>query len=136
MSIKDKVSFYIFQFDDDTKLLREGSWKNFWSLKAILRGFELVFGLGVNFCKSNIYNINMKNHFSQVASNFLSYNNEGMPFKFLGIPIRSNPSRIYIWNPILDKLKVKLTSCKGRFLFQEGRVTLINSTLNSFPIFL
>ncbi|XP_058754109.1 uncharacterized protein LOC131627286 [Vicia villosa] len=43
----------ILQFTDDTILLREPSIDNLWCLKVVLRGFELVSGLRINFMKSN-----------------------------------------------------------------------------------
>lgn len=34
-------SFKILQFADDTLLIREGSWRNLWGIKSILRGFKI-----------------------------------------------------------------------------------------------
>ncbi|XP_058759054.1 uncharacterized protein LOC131632297 [Vicia villosa] len=47
------------QFADDTIIISEGDTANLWSMKAILRGFELMSGLGINFHKSNLYGINV-----------------------------------------------------------------------------
>lgn len=49
----------ILHFVDDTIILGEGVNQNMWTLKAMLRGFELMSGLKVNFFKSNIYDINL-----------------------------------------------------------------------------
>ncbi|CAI8592501.1 unnamed protein product [Vicia faba] len=35
-------------------LVAEGNWKQVWALKAVLRGFKVVSGLGVNFLKSRL----------------------------------------------------------------------------------
>lgn len=40
------------QFTDDTILNGEGSWKKLWSIKPLVRGFELVLDLRVNLSKS------------------------------------------------------------------------------------
>ncbi|MCH82142.1 LINE-1 reverse transcriptase like, partial [Trifolium medium] len=32
-----------------------GSWENVWTIKTILRGFELVSGMKINFVKSKLY---------------------------------------------------------------------------------
>lgn len=42
----------LLQFADDTLFIGEGNWKNVWVIKYILHGFEIVYGLGVNFHKS------------------------------------------------------------------------------------
>lgn len=41
-SINEEIVFDILQFADDSLILGESSWSNLWSVKAILRGFELV----------------------------------------------------------------------------------------------
>lgn len=48
----------LIQFEDDTLIIGGGGWRNLWSIKAILRGFDLVSGLGVNFHKSRLIGIN------------------------------------------------------------------------------
>lgn len=41
------------QYADDTLLIGEPMVENLWSMKAMLRFFELVLGLKVNFSKSS-----------------------------------------------------------------------------------
>lgn len=47
----EKCKVYLLQFVENTQIIVEGGWKIIWVIKAILRGFELVSGLGVNFIK-------------------------------------------------------------------------------------
>jgi lysozyme family protein len=42
------------QYADDTLCIGKATVENLWALKAILRGFEMVSGLKVNFWKSSI----------------------------------------------------------------------------------
>ncbi|PNX79709.1 ribonuclease H [Trifolium pratense] len=49
--VNDSIQFQILQFADDTILMGEGSWNNLWTIKSVLRGFELVSGLKINFVK-------------------------------------------------------------------------------------
>lgn len=58
--VGNEVHFEIIQFADDTLLIGDGSWNNLWSVKAILRGFELVFGLRVNLSKSWFVGLNLE----------------------------------------------------------------------------
>ncbi|CAK8543481.1 unnamed protein product [Lathyrus sativus] len=46
------TSVEIIQFADVTLIIGGGGWKNMWSIKVILRGFELVSGMGMHFYKS------------------------------------------------------------------------------------
>jgi hypothetical protein len=43
---------YHLQYGDDTLFIGEASMENLWSLKAILRNFELASGLKVNFLRA------------------------------------------------------------------------------------
>lgn len=88
---------------------------------------ELVSGLKVNFYKSNLIRINLKEYFLEMASTFLACCMSSIPFKFLGLPVGANPRRRSTWLPILGMLRKRLSSWKGRMLSIGGRVTLINS---------
>ncbi|XP_058751966.1 uncharacterized mitochondrial protein AtMg01250-like [Vicia villosa] len=83
----------ILQFADDTLLVGEGSWKHVWAMRAVLRAFELVSGLGINYHKSKLIGINSNPHFLEVVSLFLSCRLEESSFHFLGIPIGFNPRK-------------------------------------------
>lgn len=65
---------------------RKGSWDNLWSTKSIFRSFEWVSRLKVNFYKSSLFGINLKEEFMEAAALFLSV---FIPFKFPGIPVES-----------------------------------------------
>ncbi|CAI8616877.1 unnamed protein product [Vicia faba] len=61
--LSNSVEFHMLQFADDTIIIGEGSWSNLWSIKAVLRGFELVSGLNINFSKSCLVGINLRQRF-------------------------------------------------------------------------
>ncbi|XP_058746294.1 uncharacterized protein LOC131619187 [Vicia villosa] len=135
-NIRRKCSVDILQFVDDTLLIGKGSWKQVRAIKAILRGFEMVSGLGINYHKSKIIGFNVSDNFLDIASNFLSCRREDNNFTFLGIPIGINPRRISSWNVILNKLKSRLLDWKVRLLSFGGRLTLLKSVLCSLSIFM
>jgi hypothetical protein len=108
VKVPDSIQFHMLQFADDTMFMSEGSWENIWTVKAILRSFELVSGLKINFSKSSIVGINLDDDFVEAASTFLSCSIGSIPFKFLGIPVGANPRRFTTWQPILDMFNKKL----------------------------
>jgi hypothetical protein len=61
----------ILQYADDTLCIGETSVDNLWTLKAIIRGFEMASGLKVNFWKSCLVGVNVSNDFLTLASDFL-----------------------------------------------------------------
>ncbi|XP_058725808.1 uncharacterized mitochondrial protein AtMg01250-like [Vicia villosa] len=66
----------ILQFADDTLLTGDGSWKHLWAIKAVLRGFELVSGLSINFQKSKLIGLNINPQFLNMATSFVSCKEE------------------------------------------------------------
>lgn len=121
---------------DNTLFVGETSWSNLWALKSILRCFELVSGLKVNFHKSNvIIGINVENNFYLATSLFLNCKCGDVLFKYLGLPIEANPRRVATWQSVIDSTRKRLAAWKRKHLSLGGRITLINSVLSSLPIY-
>lgn len=72
-------------------MLCNGHWDNLWSIKGILRGFELAFGLNVNLSKIRIYGINLKEDFIYFVATFLACDVGTLPFNFLEWLLASVP---------------------------------------------
>jgi hypothetical protein len=123
------------QYADDTLLIGDDSVENIWCMKAILRWFELMSGLKVNFSKSKLYGINVESGLLSVAAKFLNCLLGSMPFMYLGLPVGANPRKEETWKPVVESLKNRLFSWQNRYISFGGRVTLINSVLASLPIF-
>ncbi|XP_058786284.1 uncharacterized protein LOC131660936 [Vicia villosa] len=84
----------ILQFADDTIIFGESDHHNLWSWKTILRGFELMSGLRINFRKSNIYGINLPVATMQQISTFMSCGMGSTPFNFLGVMFYRAPKKV------------------------------------------
>jgi hypothetical protein len=102
---------------------------NLWTLKVILRGFELASGLKVNFWKSSLIRINVGNTIMEMASTFLNCIRGGIPFKYLGLPVGANPRRMTTWAPMVEKIQSKLNSWGNKHISFGGRLVLINPVL-------
>ncbi|XP_058733040.1 uncharacterized mitochondrial protein AtMg01250-like [Vicia villosa] len=70
--INGKCSVDILQFANDTLLIGEGNWKQIWAIKTVLKAFELVSGLGINYHKSKLIGINIGNNLMEAESSLLS----------------------------------------------------------------
>jgi hypothetical protein len=79
--------------------------------------------------------INVDNHFLEMASTFLNCIRGCIPFKYLGLPVGANPRRMATWEPMVEKIRRKLNSWGKKHISFGGRLVLINSVLNSIPIF-
>ncbi|KAL3037714.1 hypothetical protein AAZX31_01G085700 [Glycine max] len=69
------------------------------------------------------------------AASWLNCSLLSFPFVYLGIPIGANLRRVPMWDPIIKKCERALSKWKQRHLSFGGRVTLIQSVLNSIPIY-
>jgi hypothetical protein len=123
------------QYADDTLFLGEATVANLWSIKAILRGFELASGLKVNFGKSKVMGVNVSNDFLGVAERFLHCSRASLTFTYLGLPVGANARKLSTWQPLIDTISKKLGTWNNRWISMGGRVVLLNSVLNSIPIF-
>lgn len=108
---------------------------NLWTLKALLKGFELASGLKVNYSKSCLIGINVPRDFLDMAFTFLNCSEGNLPFNYLGLPIGANPRRVSTWEPLIEHVVKRLNLWGNKFISFGGRIVLLNSVLNSIPIF-
>ena len=134
--VSENLSISLLQFADDTLFLCDGSESSVWCLKAILRSFELVSGLKINFTKSNVIGINVDPVVLNGISSFMSCKVGELPFKFLGVPIGGNPRRESMWREVIESVRARLSQWRSLKLSMGGRLSLINSVLASLPLYL
>jgi len=123
------------QYANDTICIGEASVDNLWTLKALLRGFEMTSGLKFNFAKSCLIEVNVGREFMEAACNFMHCREGSLPFKYLGLPVGVNPRRLSTWEPLLDCLNKRLNSWANKYVSLGGRVVLLNAVLNAIPMF-
>ncbi|GAU22541.1 hypothetical protein TSUD_296610 [Trifolium subterraneum] len=95
----------LLQYADDTLCIGEASVGNLWTLKAVLRGFEMASRVGRT------------------------------PFKYLGLPVGANPRKLSTWEPMLNVIKGRLGSWGNKYVSLGRRIVLINAVMNAIPIF-
>ncbi|XP_028113211.1 uncharacterized protein LOC114311295 [Camellia sinensis] len=123
------------QFADDTILFCNADKEEVGNIKRILRCFEIVSGLRINYHKSVICGIGVDDGSMQEFASSLNCCHHKLPLKYLGLPLGANPSRRSTWKPVLDKFKQKLSTWKRRLLSFAGRLTLIKSVMSNLPIY-
>lgn len=87
------------QYADDTLFLGQAIMANLWSLKTIMRCFELASGLKVNFAKSYVMGVNVGSDFLALAERFLYCRVGSVPFIYLGLSIGANSHLEITWQP-------------------------------------
>jgi len=67
-------------------------------------------------------------------SEILHYSLMDLPFTYLGLLVGGNPSRCSFWEPVLSKIRKKLSVWKGKNLSLAGRLFLIKPVINAIPL--
>ncbi|XP_028069533.1 uncharacterized protein LOC114272061 [Camellia sinensis] len=104
------------QFADDTILFCEADWEEVVTIKRILRCFEILSGLKINYHKSVVSGVGINEESLVDLAAKLNCLHQKLPLKYLGLPLEANPRRRRTWQPVLDKCKQRLASWKRRFL--------------------
>jgi len=105
--VNKKLEVNLLQFADDILFVYESSVQNIMTIKAMLRCFELGYGLKVNFHKSKIGIVGVDRNLVKLYTEILYCNLMVFPFTYLGLPVGGNSSRCSFWEPVLSKIKKK-----------------------------
>ncbi|GKC38993.1 kinase-like domain, beta-lactamase/transpeptidase-like protein [Tanacetum coccineum] len=125
----DNVMVSHLQYVDDTTFFGEWNKENDKYLMCILRCFEEVSGLRVNYNKSKLYGIGVtERELSEMAS-WMGCGVGDYPFTYLGLPIDENMRRINAWNLVVEKFKSRLDNWKAKTMLFGGRLTLVKTVL-------
>ena len=57
------------------------------------------------------------------------------PFVYMGLPIGGNAKCLSFWEPIVDRIKVRLSGWKSKHLSLGGRMVLPKSILSSLSVY-
>lgn len=132
---REGVEVSLLQFADDTLFICEPSTQNVLAMKSMLRCFELMSGLKVNFFKSKLAGVSVAEDVLLRYANLLHCKTTEIPFVYLGIHVGANPRKKTTWDPLLSKLRKRLSLWKRKTLSFGGKVCLIRSVLSSIPLF-
>ncbi|XP_068461575.1 uncharacterized protein [Phaseolus vulgaris] len=117
---KDKVKVNMLQYADDTMFFCEANSKSGFNIKAILHCFELAFGLRVNFLKSRLGGTGMDHVSLQRFAAILNCDTMVSPFVYLGLPVGWNHKHSAFWNGVIEKVQVRLSRWKGKWIWRLG----------------
>ena len=119
-------------FADDTLVFCDVGINHITALRGILFKFEEVSGLKINLGKSKLVPVGDVHNLHELVE-ILGCRESALPLKYLGLQGTTFKDKT-IWNPILEKMDRRLASWKRLYLSKGGKVTLIKSTLASYPL--
>ncbi|KAK2644709.1 hypothetical protein Ddye_019904 [Dipteronia dyeriana] len=119
------------QFVDDTILFLDPSMDYLLNAKSILRCFELVLGLKINFNKSCLVRVvKIRPGEEDWAAAFRCVSSS-LPNKYLGLPLEGYSGREALWNPVVHMVEHRLTLWKSALISKGGQLVLIKTVLSS-----
>lgn len=106
----DVVMLSHLQFAGDSILFCKAEEEEVRSLKRILRCFEVMSGLRINYHKSQVCGVGVSDESLARFVSILNCTIKKLPIQYLGLPLGANPNRKQTWKPVLDKIRSRLAS--------------------------
>ncbi|XP_006603334.2 uncharacterized protein [Glycine max] len=128
---RQKEEINILQYADDTLFFGTATTVNVRVMKSILRIFELVSGLKINYAKSQFGCLGKSLDWCREATSYLNCGQLEFPFSYLGIPVGSTSKSWDVWQHVISKFESKVAKWKQRCLSMGGRIFL-----TALPIYL
>ncbi|GJS37112.1 hypothetical protein Tco_0535494 [Tanacetum coccineum] len=92
---------------DDTLYFEDWS-NNEKNLMCILKGFEKVSGLKINFNKSKVCGVGVSSSAVAEIARVMKYSLVELPLTYLGLPVGVSMRRESAWRPVVEKLKKRV----------------------------
>ncbi|XP_071718103.1 uncharacterized protein [Rutidosis leptorrhynchoides] len=123
------------QYADDTIFFGEWNKRNAKYISKLLKCFENISGLKVNFRKSKLYGIGTSTTETEQMARYINCSAGSTPFTYLGLPIGVPTSHASSWQPIVEKFDKRLSDWAAKSISFGGRLTIIKSILSSIPLY-
>lgn len=104
----EEVEVSLLQFVDGTLFFEEVSSHDILVVKSILRNFELMSELKVNYHKSKVVGILVDHRRTQGLADILNCKTMNIPFIYLRIPVGANLKKEATWESVINKMKRRL----------------------------
>ena len=104
----------ILQYADDTILFMSHDLEKALNMKLIMCIFEQLFGLKINFHKSELFCFGQAKGMEDQYKLLFECESGKFPFKYLGIPIHFCKLKNGEWKSVDDRFEMKLASWAGK----------------------
>ncbi|GKC14551.1 RNA-directed DNA polymerase, eukaryota [Tanacetum coccineum] len=122
-------------YADDVVFVGEWNTLNIKTLTNVLKCFYLASGLKINFHKSKLMGVGVNSDEVNIAASMVGCSTFNSPFKYLGVKVGDNMSRINSWEEVINNVSTRLSKWKLKTLYIGGRLTLTKSVLSSIPLY-
>ncbi|XP_058753184.1 uncharacterized protein LOC131626385 [Vicia villosa] len=126
-----KLSIINICFADDIILFTRGDTTSIQLIMEEVKGFSQAIGLKANPQKCKVFfgGVSIDDQTNILAITGFSAGN--FPFKYLGVPITSKKLHIALYQPLIDRIVIRIQTWTASILSYAGRRQLIQSVLNA-----
>jgi len=124
----------LLQYADDTLIFYPNDIQVLKNVKTILNLFGLCSGLKVNFHKSTLIGVNVDLEFTKGVVGASRCKYSGLQIKYLGLPLGENPRLCSTRKPVIEKIKSRLKTWKGRMISTSRGICLLKLVLCNLPL--
>nr|GEZ07864.1 RNA-directed DNA polymerase, eukaryota [Tanacetum cinerariifolium] len=135
IKIDNAVTISHLFYADDAVFVGEWSDDNLNRIMHVLHCFSLTYSLKINVKKSHLLGVGVPHAITSAAAMKLGCSVMKTPFKYLGVLVGGNMSKVNAWGESICKLNSRLSKWKLETLSIRGRLTLLKSVLSSTPIY-
>jgi hypothetical protein len=125
----------LLQYDDNTVVLLEMTDMNILHTKFMLYCFENMYGMKINYHKSEVFVLGCDVEEQKRVSRMLYCKLGHLPMVYLGMPI--GESKLYNAHllPLVGKLTKRMDPWQGKLMSSAARLTLSNACLENIVMF-
>lgn len=131
---RDEIQICHLQYTDNTLIFCHNSLIQIRMLRCVLRCFEAVLGLRMNFGKSVLVEVGDVPDIESLAAD-LGYKVGSLPLPYLGLPLGASFKSKEAWALVVDRVRPQLIGWKGSYLSKGGRVALRKSAMANIPVY-
>ncbi|RVX07309.1 putative ribonuclease H protein [Vitis vinifera] len=121
-------------FADDTIIFCEAKKEALLHLGWVLFWFEAASGLKINLDKSMVIPVGEVDGVLDMAAE-IGCRVGQLPTVYLGLPLGAPNRDVSAWDGVEERTRRRLSLWKRQYLSKGGRLTLIKSTMSSFPLY-
>ncbi|XP_070031557.1 uncharacterized protein [Nicotiana tomentosiformis] len=124
-----KLDITHMSFADDLLLFAKGNLSLVTTIYKYFSQFSEASGLHANLGKSSVYFGGVKQDVKKRILDHLGFEQDSLPFKYLGIPLSTKKIALIQWQPLIEKITAKISSWTTKKLSYDGRVQLVQSVI-------
>jgi len=103
-------------------------------MRVVLHLFAAMSGLKVNFHKSELVGVNVPQSWLLEDAAVLNCKVGSLLILYLVFPVGGDPRRLNFWDPVVNRIKSRLSNWKSIHLSFGGRLVLLTSVLTSLLV--